>query len=97
MGAGKIARFYDDPIKQVCDQASLDKAYALRSLSTDPALAWRARRTVKFVGQYGVGVLRRIRRKFAPMLQDPRELAQPATPGPGRNAPAIGSPLGKAG
>jgi 2-polyprenyl-6-methoxyphenol hydroxylase-like FAD-dependent oxidoreductase len=97
MGAGKIARFYDDPVKQVCDQASLDKAYALRSLSTDPALAWRARRTVKFVGQYGVGVLRRIRRKFAPMLQDPRELPQPATPGPGRNAPAIGSPLGKAG
>jgi 2-polyprenyl-6-methoxyphenol hydroxylase-like FAD-dependent oxidoreductase len=74
MSADKIARFYDDTVKQACDQASLDKAYALRSLSIDPALPWRARRHVKFLGHYGIGVLRRIWRQMSPILQEPQQL-----------------------
>ncbi|MGH6665848.1 MAG: FAD-dependent oxidoreductase [Pseudolabrys sp.] len=93
MGIDKIACFYDDPVKQACDQASLDKAYALRSFSTDPALPWRARRLVKFLGQFGVGGLRELRRNVAPMLQDPRELPQPSAPGQRRSTPAVGSQL----
>lgn len=75
MSADKIARFYDDPVKQACDQASLDKAYALRSFSIDPALPWRARRYVRFLGHFGIGMLRRISRQISPMLQEPQQRA----------------------
>ena len=37
MGADKIAAFYDDPVKQACDEYSLAKAYELRSFTVDPA------------------------------------------------------------
>ncbi len=57
--AGTIANFYDDPAKQACDAACLAKAYDLRSFSLDPALKWEARRRVKFLAQYMVGMLRR--------------------------------------
>ena len=59
MGADKIAEFYADPVKRACDEACLAKAYDLRSFSLDNALAWRARRWLKFLAQYGVGALRR--------------------------------------
>jgi hypothetical protein len=77
MSADKIARFYDDPVKQACDQASLDKAYALRSFSIDPALPWRARRLVKFLGHYGIGALRQVWRQLSPILQEPQQLPPP--------------------
>jgi len=57
--AGTIANFYDDPVKQACDAACLAKAYDLRAFSLDPALRWEARRRVKFLAQYTVGLLRR--------------------------------------
>ncbi len=60
MGVDKIAAFYDDPVKIACDDYSLAKAYDLRSFSTDPALRWRMKRHLKFLGQYGVGMLRRL-------------------------------------
>jgi 2-polyprenyl-6-methoxyphenol hydroxylase-like FAD-dependent oxidoreductase len=60
MGADKIAAFYDDPFKRACDEACLAKAYSLRSFSIDNALAWRARRRLKFLAQYAVGTLRRL-------------------------------------
>lgn len=85
MSADKIARFYDDPVKRACDQASLDKAYALRSFSVDPALPWRARRYVRFLGHFGVGMLRRMLRQISPMLQEPQELVRPAAPGHGQD------------
>ncbi len=66
MDAGKIASFYDDPIKQACDDASFAKAFDLRSFSLDRAMPWRARRWLKFLGQYGVGRLRRTFRQFVP-------------------------------
>ena len=61
MGEDKIAAFYDDPDKRVCDVHSTEKAYRLRSLSTDARLSWRARRWARFVGQVGVGALRQVR------------------------------------
>jgi 2-polyprenyl-6-methoxyphenol hydroxylase-like FAD-dependent oxidoreductase len=60
MSAEKIAAFYDDPVKRACDDFSVAKAYGLRSFSIDPALPWRARRWIKFIGQYGFGLMRRI-------------------------------------
>ena len=91
MGIDKIARFYDDPVKRACDQASLDKAYALRSFSIDPAPPWRARRYVKFIGHYGIGALRRIYRKVSPMLQEPRELPPPSVSDHDRDTRVAGS------
>lgn len=58
MGKEKIAAFYDDEVKAACDKFSADKAFYLRSLSTEPALSWRARRWGKFVAHLGKGALR---------------------------------------
>jgi 2-polyprenyl-6-methoxyphenol hydroxylase-like FAD-dependent oxidoreductase len=63
MGEDKIAAFYDDPVKQASDAASLAKAYDLRSLSTNSGLPWQARRWFKFFAQSGVGTLRRMRER----------------------------------
>ena len=60
MGVDKVASFYDDPVKRACDEASLAKAYNLRSFSLDGGLLWQARRRFKFLGQYAVGVFRRL-------------------------------------
>jgi 2-polyprenyl-6-methoxyphenol hydroxylase-like FAD-dependent oxidoreductase len=61
MAVEKIATFYDDPVKVACEAACADKAYYLRSLSTEIGLPWQARRLGRFVGQAGVGVLRQAR------------------------------------
>jgi 2-polyprenyl-6-methoxyphenol hydroxylase-like FAD-dependent oxidoreductase len=58
MDDDKIAAFYDDPVKRACDRYSLDKAYSLRSFSTDTGLRWRAQRSAKFVLQWARGRLR---------------------------------------
>jgi 2-polyprenyl-6-methoxyphenol hydroxylase-like FAD-dependent oxidoreductase len=65
MEAGKIASFYDDPVKRACDEASFAKAFDLRSFSLDPAWRWQMKRRVKFLGQYAVGALRERYRTFA--------------------------------
>jgi 2-polyprenyl-6-methoxyphenol hydroxylase-like FAD-dependent oxidoreductase len=93
MGVDKIARFYDDPVKRACDDASLAKAYALRSFSIDPALPWRAQRHLKFLGQYSVGALRRIHRQIVSVLQDPQDIPQSPALEHGRDMPAAGSQL----
>lgn len=61
MDAAKITAFYDDPVKQACDQMSTDEAYALRSISIDTGLSWHARRWLRFVARGGVGLLRPLR------------------------------------
>jgi 2-polyprenyl-6-methoxyphenol hydroxylase-like FAD-dependent oxidoreductase len=61
MDTEKIAAFYDDEVKQACDAASEAKAYFLRALSTSAGFAWSARRWSRFIGQLGVGALRRAR------------------------------------
>jgi 2-polyprenyl-6-methoxyphenol hydroxylase-like FAD-dependent oxidoreductase len=58
MGEGKIAAFYDDPVKQACDLHSSTKAYDLRSFSIDPSWPWAARRWIKFVLHWGKGAMR---------------------------------------
>jgi 2-polyprenyl-6-methoxyphenol hydroxylase-like FAD-dependent oxidoreductase len=58
MGTDKIAAFYDDEVKIACDRFSADKAYYLRSLSTETALSWRARRGAKYLAHLGKGALR---------------------------------------
>jgi 2-polyprenyl-6-methoxyphenol hydroxylase-like FAD-dependent oxidoreductase len=63
MDADKIAAFYDDPVKQACDDYSLAKAFNLRSFSLNSGLQWRAKRRLKFIAQYGVGALRRLHQK----------------------------------
>jgi 2-polyprenyl-6-methoxyphenol hydroxylase-like FAD-dependent oxidoreductase len=58
MGSAKIAEFYDDPVKRAGDEASLAKAYDLRSFSVDPSWRWRMKRRVKFFGHLAIGALR---------------------------------------
>jgi 2-polyprenyl-6-methoxyphenol hydroxylase-like FAD-dependent oxidoreductase len=71
MAAEKIAAFYDDEVKQACDAACEAKAYFLRALSTSAGLAWSARRWSRFVGQLGIGTLRRARSSMrSPERQD---------------------------
>jgi 2-polyprenyl-6-methoxyphenol hydroxylase-like FAD-dependent oxidoreductase len=64
MDLDKIAAFYDDPVKQACDNFCFDKAQRLKSFSIDRGPLWQARRHVKFVAHYGRGALR--------ALQNPR-------------------------
>jgi 2-polyprenyl-6-methoxyphenol hydroxylase-like FAD-dependent oxidoreductase len=58
MDAAKISGFYDDPVKRACDAHSLAKAYHLRSLSIEPGLAWRVRRSARFASRLAAGMLR---------------------------------------
>jgi 2-polyprenyl-6-methoxyphenol hydroxylase-like FAD-dependent oxidoreductase len=61
MGAEKIRQFYDDPEKKATDAFSLNKAFWLKAISTEPGLVWRAKRQARFLGHFGVGLLRRLR------------------------------------
>jgi 2-polyprenyl-6-methoxyphenol hydroxylase-like FAD-dependent oxidoreductase len=67
MAADKIATFYDDPVKIACDDHSVAKAYDLRSFSLDSGLRWRMKRQLKFFGQYGFGLLRRLDQETPPV------------------------------
>jgi 2-polyprenyl-6-methoxyphenol hydroxylase-like FAD-dependent oxidoreductase len=60
MNAQKIAQFYDDHEKQACEARSREKAYHLRSLSTDNGLSWRAQRWARFLVRLAQGILRAI-------------------------------------
>jgi 2-polyprenyl-6-methoxyphenol hydroxylase-like FAD-dependent oxidoreductase len=64
MDAQKIAQFYDDPEKQACEARCVEKAYHLRSLSTDNGLSWRAQRWARFLARLAQGTLRAIRKGF---------------------------------
>jgi 2-polyprenyl-6-methoxyphenol hydroxylase-like FAD-dependent oxidoreductase len=82
MGADKIAAFYDDPVKQACDESSLAKAYDVRSFTVDPGLSGVARRWIKFGGQLARGSLRQARRRIAPRA--PQRRGPAAVVGAGR-------------
>jgi 2-polyprenyl-6-methoxyphenol hydroxylase-like FAD-dependent oxidoreductase len=73
MGADKINAFYDDDVKAACEKFCTDKAFYLRSLSTDLALAWRGRRAAKFVGHLGKGALRRLSQRLSTRSLDRRD------------------------
>ena len=57
MAEDKIAAFYDDPVKRACDEASLAKAYQLRSMSIDDAPIWRLHRWARFLARAAQGRL----------------------------------------
>lgn len=64
MDVEKIAAFYKDPVKRAYDAHSLEKAYALRALSTENGLPWQARRWGRFAARLASGVLRQARSRF---------------------------------
>lgn len=68
MDADKIAAFYDDPVKQACDEASREKAYTLRSISIGTGLTWHAHRWLRFVVRFGVGTARQVREALSPRI-----------------------------
>jgi 2-polyprenyl-6-methoxyphenol hydroxylase-like FAD-dependent oxidoreductase len=70
MDRDKIEAFYDDEVKQASDAYSYEKAFYLRSLSTDAGLAWQARRWGRFLGQLGIGALREARTRMSPKSMD---------------------------
>ena len=82
MDEGKIAGFYDDPVKSASDAASTTKAYFLRSLSTEGGVSWRARRWGRFMGQFGIGMLRETRERLA--VRSPEPHRSEAAQGGGR-------------
>ncbi len=65
MEVGKIATFYDDPVKQASDAASAEKARYVKAIATERGLRWTARRFTKTVGhRLGLGTLRDLPRRL---------------------------------
>ena len=60
MDVEKIEGFYADPQKIETDTHSLEKAFHLRSLSTDTSPIWQARRLSRRIGHTAFGFLRRL-------------------------------------
>jgi len=60
MSEDKIAAFYDDPIKQACDDWAVAKAYTYRAVSVDDSIRWRAQRWARFIIWLGRGLWRRL-------------------------------------
>jgi 2-polyprenyl-6-methoxyphenol hydroxylase-like FAD-dependent oxidoreductase len=58
MGIEKIDAFYDDPVKQECDDFSSSKAFKLKAFSLDEGLNGHTQRWAKFVGQAARGGIR---------------------------------------
>ncbi|MDU6243877.1 MAG: FAD-dependent monooxygenase, partial [Bradyrhizobium sp.] len=56
MGEGKIAAFYDDPVKTACDAWSLQKAWRYRDIPTGTGPYWLAQRWARFAVSLGRGV-----------------------------------------
>jgi 2-polyprenyl-6-methoxyphenol hydroxylase-like FAD-dependent oxidoreductase len=79
MGREKIAGFYADPIKRLCDENSAMRAFYLRSLSTDEGMAWRTRRWARFSVQMGASALRSARARCVALVGDYRLRRNAAT------------------
>ena len=60
MDADKIADFYADPVKQVCDEWSAAKAFDFRSVSIATTPYWTAQRWARFMAWSTQGLLRRL-------------------------------------
>jgi 2-polyprenyl-6-methoxyphenol hydroxylase-like FAD-dependent oxidoreductase len=81
MGRDKIAQFYDDEVKLACDRYSAEKAFYLRSLSTEAALSWRARRWGKYVAHLGKGAVREMTERFSTRFLDRQTTASRSAAG----------------
>ena len=67
MGEGKIAAFYDDPVKTACDAWSLQKAWRYRDISTGTGPYWLAQRWARFAVSLGRGVRHRLATSGGPL------------------------------
>jgi len=76
----KISQFYDDPEKTACEAWSRERAYHLRSLSTDRGLPWLAQRWARFLFRRALGIRYAIRRRFAAGTAAPGPVSGPAGP-----------------
>jgi 2-polyprenyl-6-methoxyphenol hydroxylase-like FAD-dependent oxidoreductase len=65
MGAGKIAAFYDDPVKKACDAWADGKAWNFKSVSIDRGLYWSAQRWARFFFSLSEGCKRRLGALFS--------------------------------
>jgi 2-polyprenyl-6-methoxyphenol hydroxylase-like FAD-dependent oxidoreductase len=65
MAEGKIASFYDDPVKQACDAWSMGKAISFRKVTIENGLYWQAQRWARFLAGFGEGALRRMRSRIS--------------------------------
>jgi 2-polyprenyl-6-methoxyphenol hydroxylase-like FAD-dependent oxidoreductase len=79
MSETKIAAFYDDPVKTAYDAYCIDKAYALRAISTEPGLRRGASRFMRFAVRLGIGALRSAKRRMSGAFRG----RGPAAGGPG--------------
>jgi 2-polyprenyl-6-methoxyphenol hydroxylase-like FAD-dependent oxidoreductase len=75
MDEGKIAAFYDDPVKTACDAWSAAKAYSFRSVTIDNGPYWRAQRWARFVAGLGEGTLRQVRNRLRAGSAAPKKRA----------------------
>ncbi|MGJ4925844.1 FAD-dependent monooxygenase [Bradyrhizobium sp. HKCCYLS2038] len=60
MSDGKIAAFYDDPVKRACDAWSLQKAWEFREVSIGRGPYWLAQRWARFAVSLGRGLRHRL-------------------------------------
>ena len=65
MTEGKIASFYDDPLKRACDAWSSAKAFSFRRVTIDTGPYWRAQRWARFLAWLGKGTVRRVRGRIS--------------------------------
>ena len=73
MDAGKIAAFYDDPVKKACDAWSAAKAHNFRSVTIGAGPYWYAQRWARFFAPLGEGVVRRMRGWLGPERKIPAQ------------------------
>jgi hypothetical protein len=78
MDEGKIAAFYDDPVKTECDAWSAAKAYSFRSVTIDNGLSWQAQRWARFIAGLSEGTWRRVRNRRGARSGVPRHQARPS-------------------
>jgi 2-polyprenyl-6-methoxyphenol hydroxylase-like FAD-dependent oxidoreductase len=57
MTEGKIASFYDDPLKRACDAWSSAKAFSFRRVTIDTGPYWRGQRWDRFPARLGKGTV----------------------------------------
>ncbi|MBV9558719.1 MAG: FAD-dependent monooxygenase [Pseudolabrys sp.] len=58
MSAGKIAAFYDDPVKAATDAHSMETSLFAKRVALQPGLHWSAYRLARFMGSASRGKLR---------------------------------------
>ena len=62
---GKIASFYDDPVKLACDAWSLAQSFSFRKVTIDNGPYWQAQRWARFLIWFSQGTLRRARNRLS--------------------------------